>query len=145
LTDSHLRRIEARNLLAPAIARREDQNGHILAGIAPLLKHTHAVQLRQAEIQHGGVVGFGVAKEMSLLTIRRQVDGVAGLRQSFGKLAAQIGIVFDNKNSHDDLSARGENTSVGRVHLNGETPAIFRDPGDYITVPIFCASSIWPP
>ena len=60
---------------------------------------------------------------------------MAGLRQRFRQLPAQIGIVFNNKNSHGDLSARGQDTAARRIHINGETPTVLGNPGNDVAVP----------
>ena len=69
--------------------------------VAPFLEHAHAVHLRQAEVEHGRVIRLGLAEEVAFLAIGREVDGIARLRQRFGKLPAQIGIIFDDENSHN--------------------------------------------
>jgi hypothetical protein len=52
--------------------------------------------LRQADIEHDGIIGFGIAEEVAFLAIKRHIDCVTGFGQRFLELAIEIGIVFDN-------------------------------------------------
>ena len=61
--------VDARHLVAPAVARGQDQHRHLAPVAAPVLEHADAVHLRQADIEHDGVVGLGVAEEMALLAV----------------------------------------------------------------------------
>ena len=119
--------VEARHLLAPAITRREDENRHVLAARPPFLEHAHAVHLRQAEVQHSCVIRLGLAEEVSFLAVRRQVNGIARLRQRFTQLPAQIGIVFDNKNSHRWIQPLLF-SPCRRINAQVEATTIFRHP-----------------
>src|SRR5437762_5909815 len=49
--------IEAGHLLAPAVARGEDEHRHGAARLPPARQHGKAVDQRQAEIEDDGVVG----------------------------------------------------------------------------------------
>ena len=79
--------VEAGDLLAPGAAGGEDQHrsGHAL--LAPALEHRDAVDLGQAEVEHDGVVGLGLAQEMGLLAVSGVVDRIAGVRQRHLQLA----------------------------------------------------------
>ena len=57
--------VEALHLVAPTIARGQDQDRHGAAGPAPFLENGDAVLLRQAEVEHDRVIGFGVAEKTS--------------------------------------------------------------------------------
>ena len=70
---------------------------------SPSLEHGNAVHLRQADIQHDRVIRLAVAKEMSLLAIKRAIDHVTGVGQRRRKLAIEIGIVFDNEKAQGGL------------------------------------------
>ena len=89
--------IDAGDLVAPAFARGEDQHRHLALVAAPLLEHAQAVLLRQAEIEHHGVVGLGVAEKMPLLAVEGGIDGVAGLAQRGDELAVKVRIVLDDE------------------------------------------------
>jgi len=73
--------IKACHLVAPAIARGQDQDWHHLAGLAPILQYRDAIHLGQAEIQDHRVIRFGVTQEMTFLAIFGAVDHIAGISQ----------------------------------------------------------------
>ncbi len=92
--------IEALHLVAPAVARGEDQHRHLLALAAPGFQHREAVHLRQADIEHHGVVRFVLAEIMAFLAIMGAVDRIARIGQRFEDLAVEIGIVLDDEQTH---------------------------------------------
>ena len=71
--------VKALHLVAPAVARGEDQNRHRALVAAPGLQHRNAVHLRQADVEHDGVIGFAVAEEMPLLAVEGAIDHIAGI------------------------------------------------------------------
>ncbi len=79
--------VEARHLFAPGPPRGQDQDrgGHVL--LAPAFQHRDAVDLRQAQVQDDGVIGFGVAQEVGFLAVGGVVDGVAGVAEGQLQLA----------------------------------------------------------
>ncbi len=93
-------RVDALNLVAPAIARGQDQHRHRSTGLAPGLQNRNAVPLGKADVEHNCVVRLGVAAEPALLPVERPVDGVARGLQRGRNLAVEISIVFDNQQSH---------------------------------------------
>ena len=98
--------VEALHLVAPAVARGQQQHRHGAAGAAPGFQHRNAVHLRQADIEHDRVVGLGLAEIVALLAVEGAVDHIAGLGQRRRKLAVQIGIVLDNEEPHGDSPCR---------------------------------------
>ena len=95
--------IEALHLVAPAVARGEDQDRHRAAVAAPRLQHRDAVHLGQADIEHDGVIGFAVAEKMPLLAIERAIDHITGIRQRRRKLTVEIRIVLNNEQAQAGL------------------------------------------
>ena len=89
--------VHAGHLVAPAVARGEDEHRHLALVAAPLLEHAEAVHLGQAEIEHDGVVGLGIAEEMPLLAVEGGIDGVARIAQRRDELPVEIGIVLDDE------------------------------------------------
>ncbi len=79
--------IDAGDLVAPAVARGQDQHRHLAAAATPALDHADAIHLRQADIEHDGVVGFRIAEEMAFLAVKGTVDDIAGVDQR-GPLSA---------------------------------------------------------
>src|ERR1051325_2678486 len=92
--------IESRDLVAPAVARGEDQDRHLATVLAPLLEHAHAIHLGQAEIQNHRIVGFGVAEEVTFLAVARDIDHVAGVDQRLLELTLQVLVVLNKKDAH---------------------------------------------
>jgi hypothetical protein len=90
-------RVEALDLVAPAVAGRQDDDRHLAALAPPGREHADPVDLRQAEIQDGGVVGFGVAEELALLAVERAVDGVAGMLQGGDDLLVEDPVILDDE------------------------------------------------
>ena len=96
--------IDARNLVAPAVAGGEDQHRHLAPGTAPSLENGQPVHLRQADVEDDRVVGLGIAEEMALLAIAGRIDGIAGIGQRCDELAIELGIVFNDENAHGRAS-----------------------------------------
>ena len=93
-------RIEARDLVRPAVARGEHEDGHVLAFLAPLVEHGEPVHLGQAEIEDDGVIGFVGAEEMTVLAIGGEIDRIARAFERRAELPPQIGFVFDDQDAH---------------------------------------------
>ena len=98
--------VDALHLFAPAVARSQDQDRHGAAGLAPGLQDREPVALRQADIEHDGVIGFGVPSKPALFAVEGAVDGVAGSFQRGRHLAVEVPIVFDNQQAHSILVSR---------------------------------------
>ncbi len=82
----------------------------------PFLEHRKPVHLRQADIEHDGVVGLGVAEEVAFLAVERDVDRIAGVGQRLLELAVEIGIVFDDEKAHGDVpSTPGDDVAITGV------------------------------
>ena len=95
--------IEALHLVAPAIARGQDQDRHGAAGAPPRLQHRNAVHFRQADVEDHGVVGLALAEIMAFLAVKSAVDDIAGVGQRRRQLPIEIGIVFDNEKPQNML------------------------------------------
>ncbi|MGY3345884.1 hypothetical protein ACVWYK_004653 [Bradyrhizobium sp. USDA 4470] len=95
--------VEALHLVAPAVARGEDQNRHGATVAAPGLQHRDAVLLGQADVEHHGVIRFVVAEIVPLLSVEGTVDDITGVRQRLCELAIEIGVVLNNKQAHASL------------------------------------------
>ena len=74
-----------------------DQHRHDAPGAAPFLEHGDAVLFRQADVEHHGVIGLGVAEKLRLLAIIGAIDRIARLLQSRDDLAVQILVVLHHK------------------------------------------------
>ena len=92
--------IEALHLVAPAVARGQQQHRHGAAGTPPRLQHRNAVQLGQADVEDDGVIGLGLAEVMPFLAVEGAVDHVAGVGQRGRELTVEIGIVLDDEEAH---------------------------------------------
>ena len=89
--------IEALHLVAPAIARRQDQYRHGAAGAPPGFQHRDAVHFRQADVEDDGVVRLALAEIMAFLAVEGAVDDVTGVGQRGRELPIEIGVVFNNE------------------------------------------------
>ncbi len=94
---------QALHLVAPAIAGGQDQHRHRASVAAPGLQHRDAVHLRQADVEHDGVVRFSVAEEVTFLAIEGAVNDIACVSQRGGQLTIEIGIIFNDKKAQDRL------------------------------------------
>ena len=88
------------DLIAPAIAGGQDDDGHLLFGTAPLFQDRDAVHLREADVEHDHVVGLSVAKVIAFFAVECCVDGIAGVAQRGDELAVQVFIILDDKDAH---------------------------------------------
>ena len=95
--------IEALHLVAPAVARGQDQHRHDAAVASPGLQHRDAVHLRQSDIEHDRVVGLAVAEKVAFLAIEGAIDDVTGVGQRSGELTIEIGIVFNDEQAQAGL------------------------------------------
>src|SRR5262249_32286085 len=98
--------IDTLDFLGPATAGGEDQDRHGASGGSPSLENRDPVETGQAQVEDDGVVGLGVAEEVSFLAIGRTIDRVAGPCQGFGQLPAQARIVLDDQDPHQSWRGR---------------------------------------
>ena len=92
--------VDALDLLAPAIPRGQDEDGHRASRLAPRFEDREAVALRQADVEHDRVVRLRVPLEPALLAVERAVHRVARGLERRRDLAVQVPVVFDNQKSH---------------------------------------------
>src|SRR5262249_46535250 len=92
--------VEALHLVAPAVARGEDQHRHDPSGAAPRLQDRNAVHLGKADIQDDGIIGLGITEKMALLAVEGAVHHIAGITQRGGELAIEIGVILDHEEAH---------------------------------------------
>ena len=59
--------------------------------------------LRQADVEHDGVVGLAVAEEVPLLAVEGAIDDIAGIRQRGRKLTVEIRIILDDEQAQIGL------------------------------------------
>ena len=96
-------RVHAGDLVAPAVARGQDDDVELLLRPPPLLQDRDAIHLGQAEIEDHHVVGLGVAEEVAVLAVAGAVDGIAGLAQRVAELTVEVWVIFDDENAHVGL------------------------------------------
>ncbi len=92
--------VDARHLVAPAVAGGQDENRHGLSGRAPFFDDGDAIELRQADIKNDGVIGLGVTEIMAFLAVECLIDDITRLLEGIGQLTIEIGIVLNNENTH---------------------------------------------
>ena len=109
-------RVEALNLVAPAVARGQHQHRHGAAGPPPGLENRNAVHFRQSDIEDDGVIGLGFAEIMTFLAVESAVDHIAGVGQGRCELPVQVGIVLDDEETQGkilNLAAAGKSSGTG--------------------------------
>ena len=92
--------VDARNLVAPAVAGGQHQHRHLAAVAPPALDDADAVHLRQADIEHDRVVGLGVAEEMAFLAVIGAVDHIARIGKRIRQLPVQVLVILDDEYAH---------------------------------------------
>ncbi len=80
--------VDSLHLLVPASARGQHEHGHRLAGFAPAAEQRQAIDLRQAEVEHDGVVAFVVAEQIGAFAVGGVIDGVACASERGGSAAS---------------------------------------------------------
>ncbi len=95
--------IHAGDLVAPPVARREDDDRHLAVGAAPLLEDGDAVHLRQADIEDDDVVRLGLAEKEAFLAVHRGIDRVARIAQRRYQLPVQVFVILDDQDAHSSL------------------------------------------
>ncbi len=94
--------VKTLDLVAPTVARGENQHRRQPAGLAPGGQDADPVPLGQADVEHDRVIGLGVAEKPALIAVERTVDGVAGPLKGGRHLTVEIAVVFDNEEAHGD-------------------------------------------
>src|SRR6266566_6323751 len=96
--------VEALDLIAPAVARGEDEDRHGPAGTPPGLEHRDAVHLGQADIEDHRIVGLAFAEKVALLAVEGTIDHVARVNERGRELPIEIGIVLDHEEAQGQCS-----------------------------------------
>ena len=96
-------RIDALDPLQPGAAGGQHQDRHD-AGLLPQAPHHgQAVELRQAEIEHNGIVILGRGAKPALLAVPGDVHHIAGLGQGARDIPGDGRLILDEKNPHQRL------------------------------------------
>src|SRR5262245_39547886 len=96
--------IEALDLVAPAVARRKDEDWHRPAGAAPSLEHRDAVHLGQTDIEDNGVIGLAFAEKMALFAVEGTIDDITCVDERRRKLPVEVRIVLDHEETQGQAS-----------------------------------------
>ena len=96
--------VEALDLVAPAVARGQDEDRHGPSGPPPGLEHRDAVHLGQADIEDDGVIGLAFAEKVAFLAVKGAIDHVARVGQRGRELSVEIGIVLDDEETQSEYS-----------------------------------------
>ena len=99
-------RAQTHDLLAPGAAGGQDQHGHGAALLAPALQDREAVQHRQAEVEHDRIVRLGIAQEVPLLAIVREIDHETRRLQRPPRLLGDPVVVFHDQDPHGAGASR---------------------------------------
>ena len=94
--------VHAGDLVAPAVARGQQDDRHLAVAAAPLLEDGDAVHFRQADVEDHDVVRLGIAEEIALLAVRRRIHRKTCIPERRCKLAIQVPIILDDERAHSD-------------------------------------------
>src|SRR5215471_3413181 len=103
--------VKTLNLVAPAVARGQDEDRHGPAGAAPGLEHRDAVHLRQTNVENDRIVRLALAEKMAFFAVERAIDHVACVDERGRKLPVEIGIVLDD----EEAQAQGSTDAARAV------------------------------
>src|SRR6516165_5680904 len=103
--------VETPDLVAPAVARGEDQHRHGAAAAAPRLEYRDAVHLGQPDIEDDGVIRLAFAEIVALLAVEGAIDHIAGVGERRRQLPIEIRIVLDHEEAHGNFSYRSPTTA----------------------------------
>src|SRR6185437_6793559 len=92
--------LQALDLVLPAVARGEDQDGKSLVLGAQPADDLQAGELRQTEIDDRDVERVFAPCEEALFAVLRHIDGEPRIRKTRLQRLAQRSLVFDYKHSH---------------------------------------------
>src|SRR5262249_39271827 len=121
---------EPGDLVAPAVARGQQQDRHGAPRPPPRLQHRDAVHLRQADVEDDRVIRLAFAEVMAFLAVEGAVDHVARVRQRGRELTVEIGVVLDDQESHCSPPARLA-TQRGSALQYGRRVALRYEPSLY--------------
>src|SRR5262249_58874874 len=96
--------VEALNLVAPAVARGQDEDRHCAAGAPPRLEHRDTVHLGQADIKDDRIIGFAFAEKVTLFAIEGTIDHISRVGERGRKRPVEIGIVLDHEETQGQCS-----------------------------------------
>src|SRR5204863_4053912 len=92
--------VDPLHLLVPASPRREHEDRQRDAGLAPPPEQRQPIDLREPEIQDGGVVPLRQAEKIRALAVARAVHGISRVRERTRELFRQPRFVFDDQDPH---------------------------------------------
>ncbi len=95
--------VKALHLVAPAVARGEDQHRHGAPGLTPGHQDGDAVLLGQSQIENDGVVWLRLAEKQPLLAIESAIDGVTRAFQCGHELAIEVFVILDDEKAQGGL------------------------------------------
>lgn len=84
-----------------------------LAAAPAARQHRHAGKFRQAEIEDDDIEAFALQGMVGSLAVAHPVDGETGLAQADGQAVAQLGIVFDKQDAHEQILSGGDQPPGG--------------------------------
>ena len=103
-----------------------------MALFAPVVEQADAVHAGQAEVEYGGVVGFGAAEEGGFVAVVRGFGNHPCFLQDVREALRQFAVVFDDEDSHQRTSI---SSSLSGRPLKGSSEISVR-------VPSSCCRSI---
>ena len=92
--------VEARHLVAPAIAGGKDEDRHLAPGAPPFLENADAIHDGKADVEDDGIVRLGVAEKVAFLAVLGRVDRIAGVGECGHQLPVQVRVILNHQQSH---------------------------------------------
>lgn len=89
--------IEAADLVAGRVARRQDEDGRVWPATAQTLQDGHAIDPGQAEVEDEQVEILALQREVGEMAVFQPVDRETGLAQADGQAIAELGVVFTSR------------------------------------------------
>ena len=96
--------VEPLHLVAPAVARRKDEDRHGAAGTPPRFQYRDAVHLGQPDVEDDRVVGLAFTEIMAFLAVEGTIDHIAGVGERGRQLPVEVGIVLDDEETQGKSS-----------------------------------------
>ena len=94
--------IDALHLFVPATPRGQYEDRHGNAGLPPLAQQREPIHARQAEVEHDGIIAFGLHEKVGALAVACSVNRVAGLAKRSKELPGQRRFILH----HDTRTSR---------------------------------------
>src|SRR5690606_25540366 len=98
----------------------EEEHGRLLTFCTQPLHERKAVELREHDVDDRRVVLRRLREKKSRLTVGGMIDGIARLLESPDQEAGDLGVIFDNEQTHGTEDGGPRTEDGGRKTEDGE-------------------------